>query len=348
LAGTFTALRLVQQGVPCVLVHQPQPHDASAVAAGLFNVATGQRAALTWQAQLLLDELYAFFDALLFAPLRPHLHAMPIYRPFATVHLCNEWSARSAQPDVGQLVSVSTAPWRPEAVANPLGGLTVHRCGWLNVPAFLQAAHALLRRSGLCTMIETRLDYLAIDTRTQTVHLQGATQTYAHIVFAEGVGVNQNPLRPFRPLQPLKGELLVVQLDGMEPLDRIVVGGVYVLPRADGTYIVGSTYEKHFTDTAPSAAARAHLLQRLQKLLPAARIRVADHLSGVRPTTPDRRPIIGAHPAVPGLWFFNGLGTKGVLQSPYLSRIVVYNLVGKSTYQPAETSLLRACLQPSA
>lgn len=348
LAGTFTALRLVQHGGACVLVHHRQPHAASAVAAGLFNIATGQRAVLSWRALQLLGALYDFFETPLFAPLKQHLHTAPIYRPFASVHLCNEWTARSADAELQGLVSVSTVPWHAHELEDPLGGLTVYRCGWLDVPAFLNDAHAMLEQSALCTIVKEKLDYATIDTTRQTITLAERTHAYEHLIFAEGIGVNQNPLRPFRTLQPLKGELLVVKLEGISSLDRIIIGGVYVIPRADGLFIIGSTYDKQFTTPEPTPEGRFHILNRLQKLFPAARIRVVQHLSGIRPTTPDRRPIVGKHPFIPNLWHFNGLGTKGVLQAPYFSSILTQNLLGLAGQLPPEVALTRSCLQPGS
>ena len=43
----------------------------------------------------------------------------------------------------------------------------------------------------------------------------------------------------------------------------------------------------------------------------------------MRPTTHDRRPIIGCHPSQDKLVIFNGLGTKGVSLSPYFGRELV-------------------------
>jgi glycine/D-amino acid oxidase-like deaminating enzyme len=46
---------------------------------------------------------------------------------------------------------------------------------------------------------------------------------------------------------------------------------------------------------------------------------IISHLAGVRPSSIDRRPIIGAHPEYKNLFVFNGLGTKGVMLAPYFS-----------------------------
>ena len=52
---------------------------------------------------------------------------------------------------------------------------------------------------------------------------------------------------------------------------------------------------------------------------------------GMRPTTPDRRPLLGVHPEFDKLIVFNGLGTKGVSLAPYFSEMLVHWLENKGT-----------------
>ena len=46
---------------------------------------------------------------------------------------------------------------------------------------------------------------------------------------------------------------------------------------------------------------------------------VISEKAGVRPTVRDRKPFLGEHPKHKKLAIFNGLGTRGVIQGPYLS-----------------------------
>ena len=65
--------------------------------------------------------------------------------------------------------------------------------------------------------------------------------------------------------------------------------------------------------------AKDDLLEKV-KLLTKKSFEVIDHQVGIRPTTPDRRPIIGKHPTFNNLLLFNGLGTKGYLMAPLLAK----------------------------
>ena len=46
---------------------------------------------------------------------------------------------------------------------------------------------------------------------------------------------------------------------------------------------------------------------------------ILSHNSGIRPTTKDRRPLLGRHTTLKRLHLLNGLGTRGVLMAPLLS-----------------------------
>jgi glycine/D-amino acid oxidase-like deaminating enzyme len=54
---------------------------------------------------------------------------------------------------------------------------------------------------------------------------------------------------------------------------------------------------------------------------------VTEHLSGIRPTIDDRRPLIGPYPGREGKYLFNGMGTKGTSLAPYWADHLVSHLV---------------------
>jgi glycine oxidase len=54
---------------------------------------------------------------------------------------------------------------------------------------------------------------------------------------------------------------------------------------------------------------------------------------GFRPTTPDRRPILGCLHGSENVVIFNGLGTKGVSLAPYFSGQLMDWLLGETEIQ---------------
>ena len=63
-------------------------------------------------------------------------------------------------------------------------------------------------------------------------------------------------------------------------------------------------------------------------------------LSGIRPTSRDRRPVIGRNPKVTNMAILNGLGTKGTSLAPYSAALLVENIL-KDKEVPLELSVAR-------
>jgi glycine/D-amino acid oxidase-like deaminating enzyme len=342
LSGTLLAARLVHAGQRVTLFDAPNPHSASNVAAGLINVYTGKAGALTWQAGLMLDELEALFQLPWMQPHRQYLHLQPVYRPFVNVAAYNDGCGWVTQYPA--YLQLREAPWAPEWVPNPLGGLVVARSGWLDVPGLIGALKAALQATGRLRRIAAPLPYEAIAPETPSVLWQGQHLPCTAILFAEGPAAVHNPWWPARhAVRPLKGQLLNLHLPAELPYTLVHHG--YLAHRGGGHYVAGATYEPRFATEAPDAQGLAHLTTQLQQALAPAlyavlQVGMGDMLSGIRPTSPDRRPMLGRHPQLP-LFFFNGMGTKGVLQAPWCTRLLVAQVLGDTTPLPSAIDIMR-------
>jgi len=83
-------------------------------------------------------------------------------------------------------------------------------------------------------------------------------------------------------------------------------------------FMVGATYDPNDSTHEVSDTAKKELEEKLRDLIKIP-FTINHQNWGMRPTSPDRRPIIGPHPEFENLIIFNGLGTKGVSLSPYFS-----------------------------
>ncbi len=54
---------------------------------------------------------------------------------------------------------------------------------------------------------------------------------------------------------------------------------------------------------------------------------VIDHQAGLRPTVPDRRPLVGTHPTYQNLSVINGMGSRGVVMAPSAAKALVSHLI---------------------
>jgi glycine oxidase len=98
-------------------------------------------------------------------------------------------------------------------------------------------------------------------------------------------------------VHPVKGQLLHLRTrDGAQPLaGRIVrTPRCYIVPRPDGRVVIGATTEEKGFDTSVDAGAVHRLLEAAWEVLPDVwELEFVQVIAGLRPATPDNRPLIG-------------------------------------------------------
>lgn len=80
---------------------------------------------------------------------------------------------------------------------------------------------------------------------------------------------------------------------------------------------IGATYQWENLNTEITAEARLELETNLRALI-SCDFKITDQQAGICPSVRDRRPSLGFHPQHKMLAVFNGLGTKGAMQGPFL------------------------------
>ena len=98
-------------------------------------------------------------------------------------------------------------------------------------------------------------------------------------------------------MRPVKGQVLRLRDPrGAGLVTRTVrTHDAYLVPRADGRYVLGATMEERGWDTAPTAGGVFELLRDLSEVVPGVlELEVEELLAGLRPATPDNLPAIGA------------------------------------------------------
>ena len=123
------------------------------------------------------------------------------------------------------------------------------------------------------------------------------------------------------PVEPYKGEILRLRIDGDLPAHDFTGGGYSVHNRADGLLWAGATEERKGFDRQPSESARRTLMKGAAKLMPClADAEIAKHTACLRPLTPDWMPIVGAAPGWSNSYLATGAGKKGILLAPAIGR----------------------------
>ncbi|MBI4336731.1 MAG: FAD-dependent oxidoreductase [Chloroflexi bacterium] len=126
------------------------------------------------------------------------------------------------------------------------------------------------------------------------------------------------------PIEPVKGQLIRVQVEG-PPLACAFwwAGGYCESKAADGLVWTGATHEHVGFDEVPTPAGRAELMERLVRAFPwMAEGRIVRHTACLRPTSADGLPVLGPVPGWEGVYVATGGGAKGVLLSAVMARAV--------------------------
>ena len=117
------------------------------------------------------------------------------------------------------------------------------------------------------------------------------------------------------PVIPLRGQIVHLALpDGITMPDHAIFHETgYVLPKAGGDLLVGTTQEDAGFDREPTTEARDDIMQRVARIAPAVvDAPIKDVTACLRPYSTDDKPIIGAVPGYDGLYLATGHAFKGV------------------------------------
>ncbi len=126
------------------------------------------------------------------------------------------------------------------------------------------------------------------------------------------------------PVRPVKGQALSLAMDPRAPLLSHVLWapGIYLVPRAEGSLIVGATVEEKGFDDRLTAGGIFALLEAAWRAVPAIEeLAIEEMWVGFRPTSRDDAPILGPTP-VDGLLLATGHHRNGILLAPATAEAV--------------------------
>lgn len=318
LAGSAVALQLLKLRKRILVIDQPGHNTSSRIAAGLFNPITGRKMLKTWMADKLFPYLHRHYLGVEALTGTRFYYPLPLYRPFLSIEEQNEWMAKSAEEEYIPFIERVSAHPAHSGVNDLYGGLLLKQCGYLDTTRYLSSVRNLIERGGIFLEDHAAGNELH-------VHSDGVEyKNYAadRVIFCNGI--QRNGLFDWLPIRPLKGE--TIKIKTFLGKELIINRGVYMVPLTqEGEWRVGATY--NFKDETQSATenGRLELVAKLNELIHKP-YEILGQEWGFRPTTPDRRPILGQHPELRSAFTFNGMGTKGVSLAPFFSEILVHSI----------------------
>jgi len=208
------------------------------------------------------------------------------------------------------------------ATAPCLGAMFAPEDGAVDAPALTRALLADAKRLGTRTFA-TRVNRInTILGRVTGVEIPAGKIKAEHVVIAAGAWSTLIDHLPRRlPVEPVRGQMAAAPWPADMPRSVLYYDHGYVLARS-GEAIFGSTMEHVGFDGGVTQAGVAEIVAAAKRLLPHLPAVPTRTWAGLRPLTPDGRPIVGADPEVRGLWYATGHGRNGVLLAGLTGEII--------------------------
>jgi glycine oxidase len=209
------------------------------------------------------------------------------------------------------------------AAASCLGALFAPEDGAVHAPLLTRALLEDAKRCGAKTA-PARVERInTILGRVTGAATSQGTVRAEHVVIAAGAWAPSIEGLPRRlPVEPVRGQMAATPWPSAVPRTILHGDDAYIVPRADEA-LLGSTMERVGFDATVTESGIAQILTSVLRLLPALAGRhITRTWAGLRPVTPDGRPIIGPDPDVRGVWYATGHGRNGVLLAGLTGEII--------------------------
>lgn len=236
--------------------------------------------------------------------------------------IASDWSRRQGR----RLALLSAAELaRQETWARPAPALLLPDVAQVRNPALLKALRASLLSLGVHVEDQAANGLISVGGWIRGVDTAlGPVEADAVVVAAGAWSSHLAHDLPWPAIAPMRGQMLLFELPMSETPKACLLGrGHYLIPRADGRVLCGSTVEAVGFDRSTTAEAQASLQAAAAWLCPAlANQTPKAHWAGLRPGSQDGLPFIGAHPDLAGLYVNSGHFRNGVLFAPAAGRLI--------------------------
>ena len=140
------------------------------------------------------------------------------------------------------------------------------------------------------------------------------------------------------PVRPVRGQMLRILPERVPGRPLVAThDGHYLVPRENGSVLMGSTMEEVGFDDSVTPEARLELAEHAARLVPElADAPVVERWAGLRPVSADGWPVVGPEPELEGLVYATGHGRNGILFGPLTGRIVADLVLDGSSDVPWE------------
>lgn len=305
LSGALLMDTLSRQGRKVLWIDPNEPHTATKAGAGIINPISGRKFSLAHEYYANLEVALQLYRDLELRSGVSLIKSFSILKAFPDVAAENSFLLRMGEPPFDTFMSlpgfdVRDLPWRNVENAGMIHPVwRVDMQGVAETVAGLWGDPLTGKLTGPGS-IRLENDQLEIPADLLVIHCLG------HQI--------NDIANPQIDLKPYKGEALIIR-SGDLPADFILHHRVHIVPYDHDLFWVGASNSWDFLTNGPTNEGRLEIESSLKQSFDI-KYEVLQHVSGVRPSATQRRPLAGPFSDRPNTWFLNGLGTKGALLAP--------------------------------
>jgi len=318
LAGTVLHAYLESAGYR-TCVWDPGGVSCSAISSGILNPLTGRKYVKSWLFDDLLAEAKSFYPRMERELATRFFYERPIFRALPDRRAENEWDYRSSLPDylpyAGGEVSKDMMP---DGLRSSVPYISILQGHQLRINRLLEAYRKDLR--GKHAIFTEKWNYDALKKDGEYWNYKGVL--CRRIVFCEGAAALKNPFLKGLPFNLSKGEAMVVRAPA--ELSAVVKRRIFSVPWEKGQWWLGAANFWNYDHGQPTDLGQERIMSAYQQMYSGAVAPVIENYAAIKPTVRDRKPLLGQ--VEPGLFVFNGMGTKGASLTPYFARHFVSHL----------------------
>lgn len=319
IAGVTTAHQLDNKNLTFDLVDNKPQYNSSKVAAGFWNPIVFKRLTMSYKADVLLSTLKDFYSNVSLKLDCQFIHNVSQLKIFSTKEERHRFIDKAIVSEVSQFLDEEVIE-EIHGIEAPFGMGKVLNTGFIDTSKYID--ESLNFFESCSSFKERKADYSDITFTDNYIEYNGGK--YEKVIFSEGYHAINNPLFPELRLKPTKGELLILEVSELTQ-EYAYAKSAGLIPIGNQRFIVGSTYDWEDMSEQSTESAKKKLLYNLSDFLKLD-FKVIDQQAGIRPSSYDRRPIIGKSNIQDNAYIINGFGTKGVMYAPYFSTMLIENI----------------------
>jgi glycine/D-amino acid oxidase-like deaminating enzyme len=330
ISGSLLSAEFIKNGKTCLVIDEEKEITSSKVSAGLYNPIVFKRVVKSWLIDDLLPVLHDSYNFMETCCNKSFHTKRKIIKVFVNDDEKQLWLKKTEDKSYDLYLEKEIEYQDFNHCIKPHEGLAyVKNAGNIDVPKMINT---------WCSYLKSNQSYVAeqfkyTDIKIVNNGIKWKNYEADFLIFCEGYSAHKNPFFTNMPFVPAKGEVLTVKINPLDTAQHVLNKGVFVLPESNQMYRVGATYVWDKIDEENTKEGLQELTQKLEKLIRTP-YTIINQKAGIRPSTKDRRPIIGKHPEIPQLVMFNGMGTKAVLLAPYFANQLYHHLYSGKSLHP--------------